>query len=54
LIEESDSGGYHLRHGPGTILEFAIPPGKVKDLHIVSCNYDTPTKRRPGFTPADW
>lgn len=32
----------------------AIPPGKVRDFHIVSCNYETPTQRRPGFTPGDW
>lgn len=54
LITESATDGYHLTRGPGVIVEIAIPPGRVGDVHIVSCNYDTPTKRRPGFTPADW
>jgi len=54
LVSESDAGGYHLKRGPGLILEFAIPPDKVKDLHIVSCKYDTDTVRRAGFTSEDW
>jgi hypothetical protein len=54
LIQESETHGYHLTRGPGVIVEIAIPPGKVRDFHIVSCNYDTPTIRRPGFTPQDW
>lgn len=54
LIQESETEGYHLTRGPGVIVEFAIPPGKVRDFHIVSCNYDTPTLRRPGFTQEDW
>jgi hypothetical protein len=36
------------------IVEIAIPPKKVADAHIVSCVYDTPTKRMAGFTPEDW
>lgn len=54
LIAESDTHGYHLTRGPGVIVEIAIPPGKVRDFHIVSCRYDTPTRRRAGFTPEDW
>ncbi len=54
LIAESKTEGYHLTRGPGVIVEIAIPPGKVRDFHIVSCNYDTPTHRRPGFTNEDW
>jgi len=51
LLEES---GYHIRQDPGTIVEVAVPPGETEDLHIVSCLYATPTKRRAGFTPEDW
>jgi len=54
LLQESATEGYDIRHGPGTIVEIGIPPGKTKDVHIVSCLYDTPTKRRAGFTPEDW
>jgi hypothetical protein len=53
-VERSCTDGYDVRHGPGTIVEFAIPPGKVEGFHIFSCIYDTPTKRRAGFTPEDW
>lgn len=53
-IAESETDGYHLARGPGVIVEIAIPPGKVRDFHIVSCNYGTPTQRRPGFTATDW
>ncbi len=54
LIKESSTDGYHLLRRPGVVVEIAIPPDKVKDVHIVSCNYDTPTRRRPGFTKDDW
>lgn len=54
LLEESDTNGYHLTRGPGVIVEIAIPPDQVEDFHIVSCEYDTPTKRRAGFTADDW
>jgi Zinc carboxypeptidase len=54
LLDESATDGYFIRRGPGTIVEIAVPPGKTKDLHIASCLYDTPTKRRAGFTAEDW
>lgn len=54
IRESDDDAGYHLRRGPGTIIEVAIPPGRVHDFHIVSCSYDTDTVRRAGFTPQDW
>jgi hypothetical protein len=54
LIQESASDGYRLCRNPGVIVEFAIPPKKVADAHIVSCVYDTPTNRRAGFGPEDW
>lgn len=54
LVQPSDTDGYHIRHNPGTIVEIAIPPNKVRELHVVSCFYDSPTKRRAGFLPEDW
>ena len=53
-IEPSDTDGYQLRANPGTILEISIPPEKVKPLHVATCFYDSPTKRRAGFRPEDW
>jgi hypothetical protein len=53
-IEPSDIDGYQLRTNPGTILEVSIPPEKVKPLHVATCFYDSPTKRRAGFRPEDW
>jgi len=54
LLEESATDGYHIRRNPGTIVEIAIPPGKVADLHVASCFYNSPTRRRSGFRPEDW
>jgi len=54
LVQPSDTDGYHIRHNPGTIVEIAVPPDKVRELHVVSCFYDSPTKRRAGFLPEDW
>ena len=53
-LAESPSDGYTLRRDPGTIVEIAIPPAKVRDFHIAWCFYTSPTKRRPGFRPEDW
>ena len=53
-IQRSDIHGYQLRTDPGTILEVAIPPDKVKPFHIATCFYDSPTKRRAGFHSEDW
>ncbi len=53
-IAESDTDGYHVRRQPGTIVEVAIPPGKVGPVHVVTCAYDTQTKRRAGFLSTDW
>jgi hypothetical protein len=46
--------GYHIRRNPGTVVEVAIAPDKVRDAHTVTCVYDTQTKRRVGFTHEDW
>jgi hypothetical protein len=50
----SDTDGYHAQRGPGTIVEVAIPPGKVRPFHIITCLYDTPNARPAGFHPIDW
>lgn len=36
LLKPSLSDGYHVIHGPGTVVEIAIPPGRVRDVHVVS------------------
>lgn len=54
LLSESAINGYQIRRHPGTIVEIAIPPGKVEAFHIASCSYSSPTKRRSGFRPEDW
>ena len=54
LLNESAEDGYHVRRNPGTIVEIAVPPGKVADFHIASCFYDSPAKWRAGFRPEDW
>ena len=52
--EPSATDGYQVSQGPGTVVQFNIPPGKVEDFHIVTCRYESPTKRRQGFTEEDW
>ena len=54
LLKVSATDGRHIRRNPGTIVEIAIPPEKVREFHIASCFYDSPTKRRAGFRPEDW
>jgi hypothetical protein len=53
-IAESDTDGFHVRRRPGTIVEVAVPPGKVRNVHVVTCAYETKTTRRAGFQPSDW
>jgi len=53
-IAESDTDGYHVRRRPGTIVEVAIPPGKVRAVHVVTCAYQTKSERHAGFRPSDW
>ena len=53
-IARSDTDGYDVRRAPGTIVEVAIPPGKVHAVHVITCAYDTKTARRAGFAPSDW
>ena len=53
-ISKSDYFGYKIYHNPGTIVEISIPPEKTKPFHVVTCAYETATKRRAGFDPEDW
>lgn len=53
-LAESDTDGYRVHHNPGTIVEVAIPPGKVKPFHVVTCAYSSAADRRPGFRAEDW
>ncbi|NLE36854.1 MAG: hypothetical protein GX621_02385 [Pirellulaceae bacterium] len=53
-VAESAADGYQVRHGPGTIVQFNIPPGKVDDVHFVTCEYRTEKPHRQGFQPEDW
>jgi len=53
-IGASSAAGYHLLRQPGVVVEIASSPEKVRATHIVSCNCDTPTQRRAGFTREDW
>ena len=53
-VSESATDGYQVRHGPGTIVQFNIPPGKVGEIHFVTCEYQTEKRHRQGFRPEDW
>lgn len=53
-VTESATDGYQVRHDPGTIVQFNIPPGKVGDIHFVTCEYQTKKQHRQGFLPKDW
>ena len=53
-VEESPTDGYVVYRNPGSIVQVNVPPGEVKDLHIVTCAYDPGENRRAGFTAEDW
>lgn len=53
-LVESSTEGYHVHRNPGTIVDVAIPPGKVKPFHVVTCAYASQAERRPGFCTEDW
>lgn len=53
-LAQSPRDGYQVRRDPGTVVQVNIPPGEVRDLHIVTCAYDEDTRRRSGFRPEDW
>ena len=54
LLAASNSDGYQITRGPGCVVHIAIPPRKMRNLHIVTCVYDGREARQAGFTPRDW
>ncbi len=54
-VERSEVDGYMVQRGPGTIVQFNIPPEKVEGLHLVSLKYKVPRLHRQGFDQdSDW
>ncbi len=53
-IEESPIDGCQIMRDPGTIVQVNIPPGRVGDLEIVTCEWDDDDSRRSGFREEDW
>ncbi|HUS80370.1 MAG TPA: hypothetical protein VM283_03815, partial [Armatimonadota bacterium] len=53
-LGESDTDGWVAWRGSGTILRVNLPPERVRDFHIVQCEYDPGEDRPCGFTPEDW
>tara|TARA_Y100000758_G_scaffold269196_1_gene210561 strand:- start:962 stop:3001 length:2040 start_codon:yes stop_codon:yes gene_type:complete len=54
-VERSEMDGYIVQRGPGTIVQFNIPPKKVSGLHLVSLKYKVARLHRQGFDQAsDW
>ena len=54
-VNHSEVEGYMVRRGPGTIVQFNIPPGKVREVHFVSVAYKVGTVHKQGFDQeSDW
>ena len=54
-VKRSEVDGYMVRRGPGTIVQFNIPPGKVREVHFVSVGYKVGTVHKQGFDQeGDW
>ena len=54
-VRQSAVDGYMIQRGPGTIVQFNIPPQKVGGLHVVSLKYKVARLHRQGFDQAsDW
>lgn len=54
-VRQSEVDGYMVRRGPGTIVQFNIPPQKVGGIHVVSLKYKVARLHRQGFDQArDW
>ena len=53
-VEESATDGYVVRRNGGTIVQFNIPPEKVVDIHVVTCQYEAKKKSPRGFRAKDW
>ena len=54
-VERSEVDGYIVQRGPGTIVQFNIPPKKVHGLNLVSLKYKVARLHRQGFDQdSDW
>ena len=54
-VNQSEVEGYMVRRGPGTIVQFNIPPGKVREVHFVSVAYKVGSVHKQGFDQeSDW
>ena len=54
-VHQSEVEGYIVRSGPGTIVQFNIPPSKVGEIHIVSLKYKVAKLHKQGFDQeSDW
>jgi len=54
-VVRSQLDGYMVRRGPGTIVQFNIPPKKVGGVHLVSLKYKVARLHRQGFDQdGDW
>lgn len=53
-LKKSKTFGYVSWRGSGTIVQVNIPPGKVRDFHVILCGYDPGEFRPSGFRPEDW
>ena len=51
--ETAEAAGFPITQGEQDDGKIRIT-GPVQDFLIVSCNYDTSTRRRAGFTADDW
>ena len=54
-VKRSEVDGYMIRSGPGTVVQFNIPPNKVGEIHLVSLKYKVSRLHRQGFDQErDW
>ena len=54
-VNQSEVDGYIVRSGPGTIVQFNIPPNKVGEIHTVSLKYKVAKLQQQGFDQVgDW
>jgi len=54
-VGRSEVDGYIVQRGPGTIVQFNIPPRKVGGVHLVNLKYKVSRLHRQGFDQdSDW
>ncbi|MGD9497140.1 MAG: hypothetical protein AB7Y46_12655 [Armatimonadota bacterium] len=53
-LKHSEIDGWSAWTGSGTTMQVNLPPGAVRDLHLVQCRYDPRQQRPCGFTEEDW